>query len=278
MADDGGDDSQSGRPRPPSSLSKAAIEVGSGVVGAAAGLLVAGAGGALVAGGLSPLVATTLAELQGHRFRRVQATIDSSVEMSATTEADLLAAMLATPVGAALLAAALEGAAKSVSDEKIALFARAIANGSLRDDTAVDTEFLFVRAFADFELPHFRVLERMYPLPEKIDGGDQLAHGRPTTFTVRELRTTSPVAGERPPLLDFTELTVEAVLGTLQGHGAVVRVAPDWGTELSRMEQRRRDNRPPGGITVRSDGWRITMFGEKCVDRVRRDASRLLSE
>jgi hypothetical protein len=71
----------------------------------------------------------------------------------------LVDALLGERRRAVLLGRALEGAARSIAEEKIDWFARCLAAGYLAtDDAVVDKELFFVDALAQVEVPHIQVL------------------------------------------------------------------------------------------------------------------------
>ncbi|WP_080127873.1 MULTISPECIES: hypothetical protein [unclassified Actinoplanes] len=83
----------------------------------------------------------------------------SAARTAGVDEHTLAEQMLLYRSKAVLLGRALDGAARSIAEEKIEWFANCIANGYLAaDDAAVDRESFYVSAFAELEAPHIRVL------------------------------------------------------------------------------------------------------------------------
>jgi hypothetical protein len=65
---------------------------------------------------------------------------------------------MSTPEGASLFADALQASAETLDRRKVAGLAKALANGLLNDQAEVDENLLIVRALADLESPHVRLL------------------------------------------------------------------------------------------------------------------------
>jgi hypothetical protein len=70
----------------------------------------------------------------------------------------------------ALLADGLEASARTVSERKVAALAKAVANGLGSDRAHVDAEAMIVRALADLEEPHIKVLLRLPDHTHDTDG------------------------------------------------------------------------------------------------------------
>ncbi len=74
---------------------------------------------------------------------------------------DLIAEALSTREGTQLLAEALDAAMHTLDERKVAALAKAVANGLFRDAARVDAERLVVRALAELEAPHIKLLGRL---------------------------------------------------------------------------------------------------------------------
>ncbi|OJF12629.1 hypothetical protein BG844_19535 [Couchioplanes caeruleus subsp. caeruleus] len=142
---------------------------------------------------------------------------------------------------AVLLGRAVEGAARSVAEEKLEWFARCIANGYMApDDAAVDRETFYVSAFAELEAPHVRVL--LFVADWERTGEHA---GPPTTDDLSDAFSASLCPVIRP------------VLTTLERAGLVVK---------------RAGPRQPGSAPHRETGvphvWEVTTFAGHLMRRI----------
>lgn len=99
--------------------------------------------------------------LRSDRTRRVGRFAQTATEAAGCTLDELIAEASAYPEKLELLAQAVEGASRSLSDQKIDLLARMAAHG-IRDDAKVDETLIRLDAVRPLEMPHLRVLLLLY--------------------------------------------------------------------------------------------------------------------
>ena len=94
----------------------------------------------------------------------------------------------------------------------------ALAAGIVGDDAKIDEELLFIRAIADIDTPHIRLLSLM--ASERIPPGQQSGSPFHGGWSVATLMARDPRLGEAVPVL----------LTTLQTHGLVrvVQTPTPW--------------------------------------------------
>lgn len=185
-------------------------------------------------------------------------------------EEALARALTSDPARVQLLGFALDAATGAVAEAKLRMLGQALASGALAaDDAALASEHLMVRALADLEAPHLRLLEYMYPDPERWQEWKRSGpiEEMRSKMTIAELRGTDRLATSRgrhgvPHLAPF----LDALLGVLRSHGLVDIVPVDWAKwtqerERQSVEQRRL---PPSAPQER---WQITVFGCRLVER-----------
>lgn len=152
------------QPREPGGLARS---VGAGGAAAAGVFLwpsdaaTGAAVGALLSEQAAKLVQGTMDELQATRRRNAGAAAALAAQHRRIPVEELLVRTRSSPHSERLLSEALEGAAATEDERKIAGFARAIANGLAADPARVDHERSVVRALAAIETPHVRVLLRL---------------------------------------------------------------------------------------------------------------------
>ncbi|MGE5136761.1 MAG: hypothetical protein ACM32E_28175 [Gemmatimonadota bacterium] len=181
-----------------------------------AGLL--GPDPAAIATTLSPAMEMVLSHVATRirqRWNRNAAeALGDAAEASGESPEDLLLKAVADDRRHELLARALGVAQDTALREKRRALGRALAAGIAGDDARVDDELLFIRAVADIDEPHIRLLALMAsetPLPGKLSGS--VFHGgwSPGAITARD-----PGFGDSLP----------ALMWTLESHGLI-------GTETS---------------------------------------------
>jgi hypothetical protein len=136
-----------------------AVGGGFAALGAAAG----GSVGAGLAQAATPvavmLTHRIFEELRMQSLQRTERVITEAALNVGVDDGTLIDELLSERRKAVLLGTALNAAARSIAEEKIAWFARCLEAGYLAtDDAVVDKETFFVDAFAEVEVPHIRVL------------------------------------------------------------------------------------------------------------------------
>jgi hypothetical protein len=142
---------------------KIAVDAAVGGTLAAIGAAAGGPLGAGLAQAATPAVSAAISQifttLADNSASRASQTMVSAAQTAGVDENTLAEQMLLHRAKAVLLGRALDGAARSIAEEKIEWFAKCIANGYLaEDDAVVDRETFYVSAFTELEAPHIRVL------------------------------------------------------------------------------------------------------------------------
>lgn len=200
----------------------------------------------MVAAGAVPPVSLALsraAAVVAQRRRRNVAKMLAEAERRAELEeAQLLERLVSTPARQELLATAVEAAARATLEEKTTALGQALARGILGNGDAVDQEQLFVRAIADLEVPHARVLARL---------------------------GTSPAPGYRPSLISRTLAEADGgrdvigpVLAVLERCGAAEKIPA-----INDVKQLSGDL-VSGFGQQRQPTWRITAFGQRLLEHL----------
>lgn len=174
------------------------IEAGSSAaaVGAGAGALFGialggdGVTGAVVGAAAAPYtsrwVARSWDELRGRGQHQVEAMVTEAAAIAECDLEELLHRARASDNHTGLLADAMVAAADTMFTRKVSALARAVGNGLRYDGAVVDESRLIVRALADLEEPHVRMLSR---LPTYVE--------LPVHATTRP-RPDGPILGENP--------------------------------------------------------------------------------
>jgi hypothetical protein len=144
----------------PSKAMEGAGQAGGALVGTAIGGPMGGAIGAFVGPYLTTLVERAWNEIRGRHEENAVAVIAQAAGSLNEDPETLVQRALASPEQASLLHDALRGAASTLYQEKVEALGRCLANG-LEDAAVVDKEALIVRALADLEPIHVRVLARL---------------------------------------------------------------------------------------------------------------------
>jgi hypothetical protein len=221
---------------------------GGGVGFAAAGPF----GAALAAGGAQGANAVVDA-LRDRWLSRSSANADravhAAIDMTGLVEAELVAALTRNPEVMLVAATALNAAAETAVDEKIALMARVLANAAT-DTALVDDELLVVRAMRVLEAPHIRALALLNePSPHDAD---------PSAI----LRWTPAMIAAR---LNWPSRSVTSVLLTLQSVAAALLTTNriDGGGPTYQDLMRVREP-----VQLEDMACEITDFGAHLIDRL----------
>jgi hypothetical protein len=139
-------------------------EIAGQAAGAAVGAVFGGPVGAIIGAAATPpltdLVGRAWNELRGRRETNAVQVVDHAAQHAHMGPDHLLDVALADPNLSRLLHAALQTAAATLDQEKIEALARCLANG-VEDVARVDEEALIVRALADLDPVHVRVLAKL---------------------------------------------------------------------------------------------------------------------
>lgn len=143
-------------------FSEAALSATSSVLAALVGAGVGGTEGAVAAGVVAPatleLARGTMTEFAARFTLSIGRVIQGASERTGDTPEDLVAKAKADPRKVALLAEAMVAAGRTLNEQKIRGLASALANGLLGDEAAVDDSQIIIRALAELEEPHIRLL------------------------------------------------------------------------------------------------------------------------
>jgi hypothetical protein len=162
---------------------------------------------------LTPTAEMVLNRLFGligrRRKRHVAETLAVAAEERSETVEELLEAALANDDNHELFMRAATVAQDAAMKEKRLALGRALAAGLDGDEAAINDELLFVRAVADLDAPHIRLLRRM---SETREGTGQMAgHSLTDGWTVDNLTPELPTLAQHLPSL----------LATLEQHGLI---------------------------------------------------------
>ncbi len=214
-------------------------QAGGALVGTAIGGPVGGAIGAFAGPYLTTLVERAWNEIRGQHEDNAVAVVAHAAQSLDENPDALVQRALANPNQASLLHDALRGAASTLYSEKVAALGRCLANG-LEDEAVVDQESLIVRALADLEPIHVRVLGRLEQSSlRENDIHDFMTGG----LEAEQFMTTPNLTGP--------------VLAVLERHALVER------------NQRMRESQGvySRGATV-EERWATTAFGRACLRRL----------
>jgi hypothetical protein len=229
-------------------------------VGAAAG----GPTAAALTQAAVPIASLAIAKaVEAVHDRRVQRAQDVLVIAAKETDSeidDLVERLLADPKRISLLANAVDGASHAIAEEKINLFAKALANGSLMgDDAVLDKEIYIIEIFRQLEMPHIRVLRYL---------GEAYSPDILRPASVRTMmRSRSEIQRQIPQISTLVPL----ILNDLQ-RAHLIDVYPD--SPISSLASLRHWIAVNAGRDVMNpligddDKWLITGFGKECLTRL----------
>jgi hypothetical protein len=122
---------------------------------------------------LEALFSRVAGSINQRRFRHAAETLADAAEASGEPVEELVEKAVSDDRHHELLARALDIAQDAALRDKRRALGRALAAGIAGDDARVDDELLFIRAIADIDEPHIRLLTLMAsdrPLPGKLSG------------------------------------------------------------------------------------------------------------
>lgn len=244
---------QSGAPRLPAQVTGAGI-------GAVVGFSIGGPVGAIVGAMSEPVLIEVSRkaweELTGRRRDNVVGLVAQGAARLGVEPDQLVETAYATDKGTALLADAIQGAATTLDQRKVAGLAKAVANGLLDDQAAIDESLLIVRAVADLEEAHVRLLGR---LSQYGQGRTLTADDAALVAVLQRNGLAVDDAHERAvetadELFEATSKMLEEVAKALQGKRARVPAKPKtrYRTQASRTRPR----------------WRRTSFGTRSLEHL----------
>jgi hypothetical protein len=191
-----------------------AVRTAVAVVAGGAGLLGPDAGAAATA--LTPALETVLSRVVGtlsqRRVRHAGQTLEDGAEAAGEPVEQFVQRAVSDERRAELLARTLTVAQDTALRDKRRALGRALAAGIAGDDAKIDDELLFIRAVADIDTPHIRLLaliasQRTSTLIRTGKDSDSYLAG----LSVAKMATRDPGLGETIPVL----------LSTLASHGLV---------------------------------------------------------
>ena len=188
-----------------------AIRTAAAVVAGATGLL--GPDALAAATALTPALETVLLHVVGtlshHRFRHAAQTLEDAADAAGEPVEQFAEKAVSDERREELLARTLTIAQDIALRDKRRALGRALAAGIAGDDAKIDDELLFIRAVADIDAPHIRLLALMaseHIAPDTPGGADSLGGWSQDTIAARD-----------PGL----EEAIPALLATLESHGLV---------------------------------------------------------
>lgn len=231
-------------------------------IAAATVAIVAGPAVGIAAAGAAPVMSASLRGAIGHwnnyRYQRVQRTLVQASARAQMTADDLVELLASDPDSLDLLVEALDAAARTHLDLKIAALAETLSRASTSDrsDAVIGRERLRVSIFRDLEAGHLAVLQFLSKDSE-----------RPGHLRLERRARLDQVPGATP---------IDHTLAVLSRHALVREVAADeiatWGDAQGTMAH--------AGLTPRGRGpdhvaWMLTSLGSECLRELTasRDAS-----
>jgi hypothetical protein len=164
-----------------------AIRTAVAVLAAGAGLLGPDAGAAATA--FTPTMEVALTQVAAvigqRRFRHAAETVVDASETSGCSVEELLGKAVSDDRRHELLSRALGVAQDAALRDKRRALGRALAAGIEGDDARIDDELLFIRAVADVDVPHIKLLKVLsedQPFPGQLSGS--VFHGGWSLATV----------------------------------------------------------------------------------------------
>lgn len=230
--------------------------------------------GMAVAGGVAVEVAVHNLAEKALGMRRAQAhrTVAYAVDVASSeglSEAALFDALAGDPARLQLVALALDAATEAIAEVKLRMLGRALVSGALTaDDASLSIEIQIVRALAELEAPHLRVLDRLYPHAEDRAGRQRALPAEDVAKNVP--RWAIEGTSRRAEMLGSTSLAelangMDGLLAVLRSHGLVEVVGPDWGEWVKKRAKSEPGSRlDPGPPEER---LRITSLGCRLFER-----------
>ena len=197
-------------------------------------------------------------ELSELKWRSAARTVEEAAEARGKSPQGLVDGLMQQPETAQLLADAMQAAADTFDRRKVSALARALANGAANDGTRVDSERLMIRALADLDPAHVRLLHML---------SRSLGRNHPwTAQRLRSLRTFGP-EGEELPVLNAN---VFELMPVLLRHGLAEENADArWDAQVNAIADlmEEEDQRLPmrGARPIEAE-FVLTDFGRRALD------------
>jgi len=199
-----------------------------------------------------------LVKALNRRDKRAASMLSEAVERSGLTSTEFEARLTSSDEHAEVFGRTMEAGARAIATEKLYALADVLASAARTEEPAeLDLHLLYADALADIEAPHLEVLRHLYPSRPGIPTSTRPRHlqaGRHTASSIS--RRHSPPQWQKDGLPHLAD-GMDALLATLQRHGAAVLHAPDWKGRIEGIE----NLRPQHVTTTPSAEWSITEFG-----------------
>lgn len=218
--------------------SVAVLTAGAGLLGPDIGAVATAASPALAA-----LFSRVLHPLGEHRIRHAAEVIEDAADAAGGPVEQLIEKALADERREELFARTLTIGQDTALREKRRALGRALAAGIAGDDAKIDEELLFIRAVADIDTPHIRLLAML--ANERILPGVESGSVFFGAWSLATMAARDPGLGEAIPVL----------LATLESHGLVSTVQSSTPWQASRA------------------GYEVTDVGRVLLDRLTAEGS-----
>jgi hypothetical protein len=224
--------------------------------GAAAALaLLASPEAAFLSASAQPAAALALRDgivkVMARRHQKAVETLEGSAKRAGLEPAEVIDRLTATDDGLKLFSAVMAAAQDAESQAHLNALAEALASGAI-DGATIGREALFVRAVADLDAVHIRVLRVFTQTSNALGLGDGSEEFDEEVSTLNGVQLSKFVA---PDLVDI----MSPVLATLARHGLVTNLSGGGPTTYDGMSE-------PRPI----DTYAITDFGRDCLARLTR--------
>lgn len=222
--------------------------------GAAAALaLLASPEAAFLSASAQPAAALALRDgfvkVIGRRHQKAAETLQRSATRVGLKPAEVIDRLTATDDGMKLLSSAMTAAQDAESQGHLNALAEALASGAI-DSATIGRESLFIRAVADLDAVHVRVLRVFTRTSNQLGLGDGSEEFDEEVSTLNGVQLSKFAA---PDLVDV----LSPILATLTRHGLVTNLSGGGPTTYDGMSE-------PRAI----DTYAITDFGRTCLARL----------
>lgn len=200
-------------------------------------------------------------ELSERRIHSAARMVEEAAEVRGSSPQDLIDEVMQHPDTAQLLADALQAAADTFDRRKVSALARALANGAATDGTRVDSERLMIRALADLDPAHIRLLQLL-----------RRQVGR-EAWTGRRLMTVSSTDAEGN-LVPMLNGDVDELMPVILRHGLAKEDADArWAGQVEALTDfiaAQAESFPPRNLPDPEEPeWVLTDFGRRALDYLR---------
>lgn len=195
-----------------------------------------------------------LVRVVGRRREKAVETVDRAAKRARLDPDDVVERLVATDDGLKLFSAAMAAAQDADSQAHLNAVAEALANGAI-DSATIGRETLVVRAVADLDAVHARLLRMFTRTSNELGLGDGSEQFDEAVSTLNGVQLSELAA---PDLADV----LSPIMATLTRHGLATSLAGGGPTTYDGMD----DPRPV-------DTYAITDFGRHCLARLAGPAS-----